>query len=120
MGLSRQGYRSGLLCLPPGDLPDSGIKLASLMSPAGGFFITSATWEGHRYLWGGIIQTTIPFHSFTFSLLFLIFKLDLLYFQCDHQEKEMANHSNLLAWEIPWTEEPGGLQTMGSQRAGYD
>ena len=35
-------------------------------------------------------------------------------------EKEMANHSNLLAWEIPWTEEPGGLQTMGSQRAGYD
>ena len=29
-------------------------------------------------------------------------------------EKEMATHSNILAWEIPWTEEPGGLQSMGS------
>ena len=34
-------------------------------------------------------------------------------------EKEMAIHSNILAWEIPWTEEPGGLQSMGSQRVGY-
>ena len=31
-------------------------------------------------------------------------------------EKEMATHSNILAWEIPWTEEPGGLQSMWSQR----
>ena len=31
-------------------------------------------------------------------------------------EKEMATHSRILAWRIPWTEEPGGLQTMGSQR----
>ena len=31
-------------------------------------------------------------------------------------EKEMAIHSNILAWEIPWTEEPGGLQSMGSQK----
>ena len=31
-------------------------------------------------------------------------------------EKEMATHSNILAWEIPWTEEPHGLQTMGLQR----
>ena len=31
-------------------------------------------------------------------------------------EKEIATHSSILAWEIPWTEEPGGLQTMGSQR----
>ena len=30
-------------------------------------------------------------------------------------EKEMATHSSILAWEIPWTEEPGGLQSMGSQ-----
>ena len=34
----------------------------------------------------------------------------------DPLEEEMATHSNLLAWEIPWTEEPGGLQSMGSQR----
>ena len=35
-------------------------------------------------------------------------------------EKEMATHSSILAWRIPWTEEPGGLQSMGSQRVGQD
>ena len=35
-------------------------------------------------------------------------------------EKEMAIHSSILAWRIPWTEESGGLQSMGSQRVGYD
>ena len=35
-------------------------------------------------------------------------------------EKEMAIHSNTLAWKIPWTEEPGRLQSMGSQRVGHD
>ena len=35
-------------------------------------------------------------------------------------EKEMAAHSNTLAWKILWTEEPGGLQSMGSQTAGHD
>ena len=32
-------------------------------------------------------------------------------------EKEMATHSSIVAWEIPWTEEPGGLQSMGSQKS---
>ena len=32
----------------------------------------------------------------------------------------MANHSSILAWKNPWTEEPGGMQSMGSQRVGYD
>ena len=32
----------------------------------------------------------------------------------------MATHSNILAWEIPWTQEPGGLQPMGFQRVGHD
>ena len=32
----------------------------------------------------------------------------------------MATHSSILAWTIPWTEEPGGLQSMGSQRGGHD
>ena len=36
--------------------------------------------------------------------------------QEDPLEKEMATHPNILVWEIPWTEEPGGLQSMGSQR----
>ena len=35
-------------------------------------------------------------------------------------EKEMATHSSVLAWEIPRTEEPGGLQSIGSQRVGHD
>ena len=35
--------------------------------------------------------------------------------QEDPLEKEIATHSSILAWEIPWTEEPGGLQSMGSQ-----
>jgi len=35
-------------------------------------------------------------------------------------EKEMATHSSILAWKIPWMEEPGRLQSMGSQRVGHD
>ena len=35
-------------------------------------------------------------------------------------EKEMATHSSILAWRVPWTEEPGGLQSMGSQRVEYN
>ena len=38
----------------------------------------------------------------------------------DLLEKEMATHSSILAWKMPWTEEPGGLQSMGSQRVGHD
>ena len=36
--------------------------------------------------------------------------------QEDSPEKEMATHSSILAWEIPWREKPGGLQSMGSQK----
>ena len=38
----------------------------------------------------------------------------------DPLEKEMASHSSILTWRIPWTEKPGGLQSTGSQRAGHD
>ena len=38
----------------------------------------------------------------------------------DPLEKEMATHSNVLAWRIPWTKEPGGLQSMGLQRVQHD
>ena len=40
--------------------------------------------------------------------------------QEDPLEKEMATHFSILAWRIPWTEEPGRLQSMGSQRARHD
>ena len=38
----------------------------------------------------------------------------------DPLEKEMATHSSILTWKIPWTEEPGGLQSMGLQRVRYN
>ena len=38
----------------------------------------------------------------------------------DSLEEVMATHSSILAWRIPWTEETGGLQSMGSQRVGHD
>ena len=38
----------------------------------------------------------------------------------DALENEMATRSSILAWRIPWTEEPGGLQSMGSQRVGHN
>ena len=38
----------------------------------------------------------------------------------DLLEKEMVTHSSILAWKIPWMEEPGRLQSMGSQRVGHD
>ena len=38
----------------------------------------------------------------------------------DPLEKEMATHSSILAWRIPWIEEPGGLQSTGLQRVGHD
>ena len=40
--------------------------------------------------------------------------------QEDPLEKEMTNHPSILAWRIPWTEESGGLQFMGSQRVGHN
>ena len=40
--------------------------------------------------------------------------------QEDPLKKEMATHSSILAWKIPWMEEPGRLQSMGSQRVGHD
>ena len=38
----------------------------------------------------------------------------------DPLEEEMATHSSILAWKIPWTEDPGGLQSMGSRRVKHD
>ena len=43
-----------------------------------------------------------------------------LYIKAHLWEKEMATHFSILAWEIPQTEEPGGLQSMGSRRVGHN
>ena len=84
MEFSRQKYWTGLLCPPPEDLPNPGIKPASLMFPA---------WQ-----WD-----TLPLAPSGNPL-----------------EKGMATHSSILSWRIPWKEEPGGLQSMGSQRVRHD
>ena len=56
--------------------------------------------------------------------LLVRFSVDSLYqaeeVQLYPSEKAMATHSSTLAWQIPWTEEPGRLQPMGSQRVGHD
>ena len=90
MEFSRQEYRSGLPFSTPGDLPDPGIKLVSL-ALAGGFF------------------TTLPSVKPIYRL-----HVDFIL------EKAMAPHSSTLAWKIPWKEEPGRLQSMGSLGVGHD
>ena len=56
----------------------------------------------------GVAKSRIRLSNFTFP------------FHFHALEKEMATHSSVLAWKIPWTEEPGRLQSMGSLRVGYD
>ena len=46
--------------------------------------------------------------------------MSLLFNMLSRLEKEMAAHSSTLAWKIPWTEKPGRLQSMGTQRVGHD
>ena len=87
---------------PSRDLPDPRIQPKSLMSPAlaGRFCTTNATWEAHAV-------TTC--HWKQYYLQALIWGLPC-----------MAPHSSTLAWRIPWTEEPGRLQSIGSRRVGHD
>ena len=56
----------------------------------------------------GVAQSQIRLSDFTFT------------FHFQALEKEMATHSSILAWGIPWIEKPGGLQFMGLKRAGQD
>ena len=56
----------------------------------------------------GIAKSQTRLRDFTFTIYFHAL------------EKEMATHSSVLAWRIPWTEKPGGLQLMGSHRVGHD
>ena len=56
----------------------------------------------------GVVKSQTRLSDFTFT------------FHFHALEKGMATHSSILAWRIPWTEEPGGLQSMWSQRVGHD
>ena len=66
-------------------------------------------------------QFPLPFFFFPLSLLLEWFcRNKLIGLEIKSSEKAMATHSSTLAWKIPWTEEPGRLQSMGSLRVGHD
>ena len=62
----------------------------------------------------------LPVHPYTKCLSTIEVLLFVLVLCGSSLEKEMAIHSGTLAWKIPWTEKPGGLQSLGSQRVGQD
>ena len=132
MGFSRQEYWSGLPFPSPVDLPDPGIELRSpalqadtltclmfnvyyikagemvwLIRDGQSSFILHPDKENFIIVWDGLI---LRFHRF----------LCICVCVCMLSEKAMAPHSSTLAWKIPWTEEPGRLQSMGLLRVGHD
>ena len=104
-GFSRQEYWSGLPRPPPGGLPKPGIEPVSPMLQADSLPLShQGSPHTMQILKVGnslnVIITLIEPHSYL--------------------EKEMATHSSILAWRIPWTEEPGGLLSIGSHRVGHN
>ena len=80
----------------------------------GSFILTGVTWCGRAAGFpGGSAVKNLPAMQQTQETLHARCWEDLL-------EKAMAIHSSILAWEIPWTEESGGLQSVGSHRVGHD
>ena len=64
------------------------------------------------------ITSSLLNYCFVYAKIFLGYH-KIIFFS-PSLEKAMATHSSTLAWKIPWMEEPGGLQSMGSLRVGYD
>ena len=107
--------------------------LYSLSTYAGNFlFLLSGSWT-FRTLWEALRSSS----QFSYVCVLSHFRTSLVAQMVKHLptmwetlvrslgqedplEKEMAIHSSTLVWEIPWTENPGGLQSMGSQRVGHD
>ena len=65
---------------------------------------------------------TYPFVDYYIALINdnIVFKGQITEQYIKNMEKAMATHSSILAWKIPWTEEPGGLQSMGLQRVRHN
>ena len=105
MGFPRQEHWSGLPFPPPRDLPHPGVTLT------GGFFTTEPPGKSRpteaRDFSGGSDDKESSYNMGDSGLIPGSGK---------SLEKEMETHSGILAWEIPWTEEPGGLQSLGSQK----
>ena len=119
MKFSRQEYWSGLP-FSPGDLANPGIEPASLASPAltGGFFTTSTTWKAQAH--NKLLLLFFPKQSRFMEWDCFLKSLCTYGGPMGQSLKGMATHSSTLAWKIPWTEEPGRLQSMGSLRVGHD
>ena len=138
MVFSRQESWSGLPFPSPEDLPDSGIKLESLVSAtlAGGFFTTkplgkpSSTDKIQLNLlsscWVFAVDQALGWQETqtlpeTYTLRSCRSEdTSSIPGQKDSLEEEMATHSRILAWRIPWTEEPGRLKSIVSKRVGHD
>ena len=105
---------------PPGDLLDSGIEPASLMSPvlAGGFFATSTTLGCCTYK--GALNNTALVTQMEKNLPAMQETQVRSLGREVPLDKGMATHTSILDWRIPWTEEPGGLQSVRSQRVRCD
>ena len=106
------GKNTGVGChfLLQGIFPTQGSNLGLLHCMQ---ILYQVSYKGSPTLGGPTLQSRPPFHDLTpnhsiYYLLILIL------------EKAMAPHSSTLAWKIPWTEEPGRLQSMGSQRVRHD
>ena len=74
-------------------------------------------WEEGQY---GLSGTTLPWWLTVKNLPAMQETWVRSLGQEDPLEKEMTTRSSIIAWKIPWTEEPGGLQSMGLQRVGHD
>ena len=99
MAFSRQEYWNGLPFPSPGDLPNPGIEPIE-------------PWIGRQVLY--LVARTVKRLPTLWETQVRALGLK------DPLEKEMATHSSILAWKMPWTEEPERLQSMGSQRVGHD
>ena len=100
-------------CYPPSLSPrnSGGLLLGSARQPKQFSTANITTLNEERGFPGGSVIKNLPAKQETW-----VQSSD----QGDHLEKEETTHSNILAWEIPWTEEPGGLQSIGLQRVGHD
>ena len=147
MGFSMQEHRSGLPLPSPGDLPHPGIE--TTISCTGRLILYHLSHQGsphcpgeRQFFWrrGGAHRPkwAVDFKIFRNLCLDWILKLGILVAQTvkrlstmretrvrslgweDPLEKKMAIHSRTIVWKIPWTDEPGRLQSMGSQRVRQD
>ena len=116
------GQEEGSGCWEGGDGPGEGWSMCSHL-----FVLLKYSWYT-VVLASGVQQNDLVIYLYGTSLVAQMVKnLPAMWEirvwslgQEDPLEKEMATHSSVLAWKIPWTEEPGGLQSMGLQKVGHD